>query len=218
MRDVILVRRGSKVKLRRIRRGHFETRYEPRIGGAIPLPVDRGWVSVEARYKGKRFRFVNTHLEAFGDPSIREAQAKELTAGPLDTSKQLILVGDLNSGIARHNEPERPGDDLAFGALAGFGMKDRGAVQSCCYSDIFDPAALFDHTVDHVLTKPGLKKTRAFVTGDDAGERTAVGPVAVRPRRGGEPAAPAALTAGSVQRSARLRIEDVQPRDVDAQP
>ena len=80
MRDVILVRRGSKVKLRRIRRGHFETRYEPSIGGIV-IPVDRGWVSVEARYKGKRFRFVNTHLEAFGDPSIREAQAKELTEG-----------------------------------------------------------------------------------------------------------------------------------------
>jgi endonuclease/exonuclease/phosphatase family metal-dependent hydrolase len=174
MRDVILVRRGSKVKLRRIRRGHFETRYEANIGGIV-IPVDRGWLSVEARYKGKRFRFIDTHLEAFGDPSIREAQAKELIAGPLDTGKQVILVGDLNSGIARHNEPERPGDDLAFRALAGFGMKDNGAIQSCCYSDIFDPNALFDHTVDHVLTKPGLKTRRSFVTGDDPGERTQSG-------------------------------------------
>src|ERR687895_13827 len=38
MRDVILVRRGAGVKLRRIRRGHFETRYEPNVGGVrIPL-------------------------------------------------------------------------------------------------------------------------------------------------------------------------------------
>jgi hypothetical protein len=174
MRDVILVRRGSGVKLRRIRRGHFKTRYEPSISGIV-IPVDRGWLSVEARFKRKRFRFVNTHLEAFGDPSIREAQAKELIAGPLDTRKQRVLVGDLNSGIARHNEPERPGDDLAFRALAGFGMKDNGAIQSCCYDSLFDPNAVFDHTVDHVLTKPGLRTTRAFVTGDDAGERTASG-------------------------------------------
>jgi endonuclease/exonuclease/phosphatase family metal-dependent hydrolase len=174
MRDVILARRGGKVKLGRTRRGHFETRYEPNVGGIV-IPVDRGWVSVEARKKGKRFRFLNTHLEAFGDPSIREAQAKELIAGPLDTRKQRILVGDLNSGIARHNEPERPGDDLAFRALDDFGMNDNGAVQSCCYDDLFDPNAVFDHTVDHVLTKPRLRTLRAFVTGDDAGERTASG-------------------------------------------
>ena len=184
MRDVILVRRGSKVKLGETRKGHFKTRYEPNVGGIV-IPVDRGWVSVEAKIRGKsargkkarysRFRFVNTHLEAFGDPKIREAQAKELTAGPLDTSKQVILVGDLNSGIARHNEPERPGDDLAFRALVDFGMKDRGAIQSCCYDNLFDPNAVLDHTVDHVLTKPGLKKIRAYVTGDDASERTASG-------------------------------------------
>ena len=37
------------------------------------------------------------------------------------------------------------------------------------------PRATFDHTVDHVLTKPGLKTVRARVTGNDAGERTASG-------------------------------------------
>jgi endonuclease/exonuclease/phosphatase family metal-dependent hydrolase len=178
MRDVILVRKGSKVKLGKTRKANFDTRYEPNVGGIV-IPVDRGWASVEASIKtGKKtrkFRFVNTHLEAFGDPTIREAQAKELTRGPLKTSKQLILVGDLNSGIARHKQPEQAGDDLAFKALVKFGMKDNGAVQSCCYSDLFDPAAIFDHTVDHVLSKPGLKKQRAFVTGNDAGERTASG-------------------------------------------
>jgi endonuclease/exonuclease/phosphatase (EEP) superfamily protein YafD len=174
MRDVILVRRGSKVKLGKTRKGHFDTRYEPNVGGVV-IPVDRGWASVVAKRAGRKFRFVNTHLEAFGDPAIREAQAKELTKGPLKTRKQVILVGDLNSGVARHNEPERPGDDLAFLALAGFGMKDNGAVQSCCYDSLFDPNAVFDHTVDHVLTKPGLRTTRAYVTGDDASQRTASG-------------------------------------------
>jgi hypothetical protein len=174
MRDVILVRRASEVKLGKTRKGHFDTRYEPNVGGVV-IPVDRGWASVEARLKGRKFRFVNTHLEAFGDPTIREAQAKELTRGPLKTKKQLILVGDLNSGVKRHNEPERPGDDLAFRALARFGMKDNGAVQSCCYDSLFDPNAVFDHTVDHVLSKPGLRKIRARVTGDDPSQRTASG-------------------------------------------
>jgi endonuclease/exonuclease/phosphatase family metal-dependent hydrolase len=174
MRDVILVKRSSKVKLGKTKRGHYTTRFEPNVGGIV-LPVDRGWASVEAKLKGKKFRFVDTHLEAFGDPKIREAQAVELTKGPLKTRRQVILVGDLNSGIARHNEPEQPGDELAFEALAGFGMRDNGAVQSCCYSDLFDPNGVFDHTVDHVLSKPGLKKVRAFVTGNKRSERTPSG-------------------------------------------
>jgi endonuclease/exonuclease/phosphatase family metal-dependent hydrolase len=174
MRDVILVRKGSKVKLGATAQGHYVTRFEPNVGG-LPVPVDRGWVSVEARVGAFEFRFVDTHLEAFGDPGIRAAQAFELAAGPLSTPKQVILVGDLNSGVARHNEPERPGDDLAFRALEAFGMTDNGAVQSCCYSDLFDATQVFDHTVDHVLTKPGLETKQAFVTGDDAGERTPSG-------------------------------------------
>jgi endonuclease/exonuclease/phosphatase family metal-dependent hydrolase len=174
MRDVILVRRASKVKLGKTRRGHYSTRFEPNVGGIV-LPVDRGWASVEAKLRGKTFRFVDTHLEAFGDPRIREAQAVELTKGPLKTKRQVILVGDLNSGIARHHEPEKPGDQLAFEALANFGMHDNGAIQSCCYSDLFDPNGVFNHTVDHVLSKPGLKKVRAFVTGHKRSERTPSG-------------------------------------------
>ena len=172
MRDVILVRRGSKVKLGKTRKGHFKTRFEPNVGG-LKIPVDRGWVSVEARLGKRKFRFVNTHLEAFGDTKIREAQAKELLAGPLKAKTQVILVGDLNSGIARHNQPEKPGDDLAFKALKGF--KDNGARQSCCFPSLTDPAAKLDHTVDHVLTKPGLKTVRARVTGNDPAARTPSG-------------------------------------------
>jgi endonuclease/exonuclease/phosphatase family metal-dependent hydrolase len=178
LRDVILVRQGSKVRVKNARRGHFKTRFEPNVGGVV-IPVDRGWASVEASVRsGKRtysFRFVATHLEAFGDPKIREAQAKELVSGPLKTKRQVILVGDLNSGIARHNEPEKPGDDLAFRALAKAGFKDNGAVQSCCYGNLFDPAATFDHTVDHILSKPGLKTRRSYVTGRGSGSRTASG-------------------------------------------
>ena len=136
-----------------------------RRSAGITLPVDRGWTSVEASVGKRKFRFVNTHLEAFGDPKIREAQAKELTKGPLKTKTQVVLVGDLNSGIGRHNEPEKPGDDLAFKALDKFGFKDNGARQSCCYDSLFDANAKFDHTVDHVLTKPGLTTTSASVTG-----------------------------------------------------
>jgi endonuclease/exonuclease/phosphatase family metal-dependent hydrolase len=192
IRDVILVRKGTKVKLGKIDSGNFTTVYQPNIGG-IDLPITRGWVSVEAKVKGKankkgkkakssKFRFINTHLEAYGSPTIREAQAKELIAGPLNTNKQVILVGDVNSGLQERHATGgyqfQPGDPLAFQALAAAGFKDNGAVklngpypQTCCYSDLFDETEVFDHTVDHVLTNPGLKTKKAFVTGNDVSQR-----------------------------------------------
>jgi endonuclease/exonuclease/phosphatase family metal-dependent hydrolase len=191
MHDAILARKGSKVKLGATNAGHYTTRFQPSIGG-IEIPVDRGWVSVEAKTKGKgkkkgkkaatsKFRFINTHLEAFGDPTIREAQAKKLIAGPANTNKQVILVGDINSGRTdRHNIglPELghdPNDPLAFLALEAAGFKDNGAVHTVSHNNMFDPADGFTHTVDHVLTRPGLKTKKAFVTGDDPAEMTPSG-------------------------------------------
>jgi Endonuclease/Exonuclease/phosphatase family len=182
MRDVILARKGSKVTLGATDGGNYTTRFVPIIGGIIPLPVDRGWVSVEGKVKGKsetdganRFRFVNTHLEAFGDPTFRQMQALELIAGPLNTPEQVILVGDLNSGGPRHNIPIRPGDELAWEEFVAAGFRDNGAVQSCCYPNMFDPSLTFTHTVDHVLTRPGLTTKEAYITGNDASERTPSG-------------------------------------------
>jgi hypothetical protein len=179
MRDVILARDG--VKTGRVRKGHYKERYVADVSG-IEVPADRGWLWTPARVGEAKFRFVNTHLEAFGDPEIREAQAKELIKKALRGKGQKVLVGDLNSGLPKRHKvgpglTDNPDDPLAFRALKDFGMKDRGAVQSCCYpSPLDDPSYLFDHTVDHVLVKPKVKRAgRAFVTGDDPGEMTPSG-------------------------------------------
>jgi hypothetical protein len=110
-----------------------------------------------------------------GSLKIRAAQAKELTKDALKSSEQVILADDLDSGDAKDNEPEKPGDELALKALTKFGMKNNGARQSCCFENLLDPNGVFDHTVDHVLTKPGLTTVKAFVTGHDASERTPSG-------------------------------------------
>lgn len=178
MRDVILARDG--VRTRSLRMDHYTTRFETNVGG-VPIAADRGWLSTQAKVGDAKFRFVNTHLEAFGDPSIREAQARELVDGPLDTRKQVILVGDLNSGTTKRHNIGRPAlghdpdDPLAFRVFKRAGFRDNGAVQSCCYPDMFDATFEFTHTVDHVLTRPGLKTVDAFVTGDDPREMTPSG-------------------------------------------
>jgi endonuclease/exonuclease/phosphatase family metal-dependent hydrolase len=188
MRDVILAKKGSKVDTGKVDQGNYVTRFETEVGG-LPVVADRGWLSVEAtvggggsgKGKGKgasaskkggssKFRFINTHLEAFGDPTIREAQAKELIAGPAKTKKQVILVGDLNSGLpGKHTSGQyqfQPNDPLAFQAFVDAGFKDNGA-RDTGGGDPLDPSLVFDHTIDHVLTKDGLKTKKAFVTGTD---------------------------------------------------
>jgi endonuclease/exonuclease/phosphatase family metal-dependent hydrolase len=61
------------------------------------LSFDRGWASVQASLNGKRFRFVDTHLETEASPAVQEAQAAEFLAGPAHTWGRVIAVGDFNS-------------------------------------------------------------------------------------------------------------------------
>ena len=188
MRDVILVRKGSGVKTSKPDMGHFVNQYKVNLGGVLPISVTRGWVSVDAkvaatkRTKAAKFHFVNTHLEAFGDPQIRANQARELIApageydekGPLQTKKQLIFLGDINSGGPKDKVGTgftTAGDEGAYNVLTqDFGMFNLGARQTCCYPDPNLSSTTigsfrFDHTVDHVMTKPKLKQVSAKVTG-----------------------------------------------------
>lgn len=58
--------------------------------------ITRGWASADVKHRGKTYRFVNAHLEAFYDP-IQNAQAYELLLGPTNTDLPVILAGDFNS-------------------------------------------------------------------------------------------------------------------------
>ena len=62
--------------------------------GLLPLP--RAWVSLDATFNGKTFRFIGTHLESVV-PNVREAQGAELRAGPANTSLPVILAMDSNA-------------------------------------------------------------------------------------------------------------------------
>ena len=114
MRDVIVARDGVKTK--NVKSGNYENRFETDVGG-VAVAADRGWVSTKANVDGTKFKFVNTHLEAFGDPRIRARQARELVRGPADSSKDVVLVGDMNS-----DKDDTGGDQKAYDVIhnAGF--------------------------------------------------------------------------------------------------
>ncbi len=97
-----------------------------------------------------------------------------------------ILVGDLNSALGVPHEvgtgfnSGNDGDQLAFKALAAFGMKDYGTGGdfTCCYGSALDiDEDPFDHTIDHVLAnkKAKAKLLKAYVTGNDPAEITPSG-------------------------------------------
>jgi endonuclease/exonuclease/phosphatase family metal-dependent hydrolase len=163
--DAILVRKGVRVS--HVRSGVFAHQLTIQTQGIGPVPVTRGWNALDAQIGRTRFHFVNTHLEAY-DPAVREAQAKELVAGPLKSRRTTILVGDLNSGPNLTQPPDR----LAYAAIANAGFKEeRTAKFSCCFNDDLKSGG-WDHNVDHIMAKPRVKLVRSSITG---AETTAAG-------------------------------------------
>jgi endonuclease/exonuclease/phosphatase family metal-dependent hydrolase len=174
MRDVILAKVGRRVRARNVQTGHFRNLYEPSVAG-LTVHALRGWVSADVKVgSAPRFRFLNTHLEAFGSPKIRAAQAKELVAkhgpGSPRTRLPVVLIGDLNSD----DDTVADGNRLAYKALerAGYVERSTGNPLSCCLktsilTDNFGSVTDFNHQVDHVLTdRPGrVKLVSSSVTG-----------------------------------------------------
>ncbi len=76
MRDVILVKKRKGLTVTGKRGANFKAGITVSTA-AGPVTVKRGWTFVNARLDGIKFRFINTHLEAF-IASTRLAQAKEL--------------------------------------------------------------------------------------------------------------------------------------------
>lgn len=98
-RDVILARTdlpASQLKIDNVQTEHFANLREILPGVEQP----RGWLSVDAKVRGKSFRFVTTHLEPADDATgraIQEAQSLELLAGATTTNLPIIMAGDFNS-------------------------------------------------------------------------------------------------------------------------
>jgi endonuclease/exonuclease/phosphatase family metal-dependent hydrolase len=181
MHDVILVKKRADLKITKSSKANYDADIGvPTPGGT--LTSTRGWTAVDGRLRGKKFRFVNTHLESAA-PQPREAQARELVArgGPLRVKgKPVIVVGDMNSDP---NGTES--DNVAVNILKGFGLFDlwprivkRDPGFSCCLnnSDMSDTtAAGFDHRIDLIFSKPALKGSGGKVVGKKLSDRAANG-------------------------------------------
>jgi Endonuclease/Exonuclease/phosphatase family len=203
MRDVILAKDTKNLKTSNEQSENFgpalPVDVAPMGAGPEDISVLRGYNAVDVvkkkgkKKKGKKgkkpgkakFRFVNTHLEAFS-AFFRNAQASELnTSGALTSSQPVILVGDLNSDPddpsvqgPPFSPPPGTANAAAYNTIADTGFVDRGVtVNTCCHSDdlLNPPPAAFDSRIDHILVKPGLQRLSGGLVGADADKRTPTG-------------------------------------------
>jgi endonuclease/exonuclease/phosphatase family metal-dependent hydrolase len=177
-REVILARTGHRLKLSNAQEGTFVSQVQFTVPGAAePYVERRGWLSVDARKGGHRFRFITTHLLPDGlfDP-IQVLQGQELVTGPADTPLPVILVCDCNS------RADGTGTDT-YADLLGAGFDDAWAERhphrpgfTCCQAeDLRNSPSLLDQRIDLVLIRGRARVERAFRVGAREGEKTEAG-------------------------------------------
>jgi hypothetical protein len=138
--------------------------------GLLPLP--RAWVSVDATFDHKVFRYIGTHLESVV-PAIREAQGAELRAGPANTSLPVILAMDSNAPAAPLPQDPTYMDFIAAGYDDGWAENFPFVPGFTCCQDELDnnPVSQLYQRIDLILTLGHVKVRNIALFGADPKER-----------------------------------------------
>jgi endonuclease/exonuclease/phosphatase family metal-dependent hydrolase len=165
-RDVILVNADTpSLTWSNPMHGRFTAQQTVRVPTGNVLSFDRGWASIDATFDRSPFRFVTSHLEVADFPTVQEAQARELTAGPLHTLRPVILAGDFNS--AADGSTTASYRILLHALFADAWWTNFGKPGfSCCQDEALDnPTSNLTSRIDLVLTRLALP-TSARLIGD----------------------------------------------------
>jgi endonuclease/exonuclease/phosphatase family metal-dependent hydrolase len=182
-RDVILARTDLPTSLMKVtnpRSGLYDAALPiPLPSPPAPLPptpplvVRRGWTSVDVMTRGKSFKFIDTHLEAF-HPLIQQFQSLELLAGPANTSRPVVMAGDFNSaadnsGTASYQNIVNAGFSDAWAAVF---PGDPG--YTCCHSDdLTSGAGDLTSRIDLLFFRGAdMQATEAEIVGEAEADKT----------------------------------------------
>lgn len=166
-RNAILVRRGSGITVAAERTGEFRATLD--LAADVPglvLDVTRSWGWVDAEVEGRRFRFVNTHLEAW-DARVRTAQRDELVAAVGDPGTPVVLVGDLNATPETVGMPEEYVDAWAVAGRDGDGF-------TCGQRADLSGDSTLAERIDYVWVR-GAEVAHCLLAGDREEDRTTDG-------------------------------------------
>jgi endonuclease/exonuclease/phosphatase family metal-dependent hydrolase len=165
-RDVILVNNDTPgLHWHNAQSGTYATQQAIPLPGGAPVSFGRGWVTIEAKYRGRRFHVANTHLEVSGFPAVQEAQAREFLAGPARGPGVDIALGDFNS-------PAHGSTTGTYDLLTGW-FRDAWAVNPTDPGDtsgqnqtLTNPVTLLDQRIDLILLHGAVRTVEAHVVGD----------------------------------------------------
>lgn len=174
-RDVILSRQG--VATRNAQHGTFESLGSftaPTPAGPVTLPVLRGWGSVDVQSKLASFRFVNAHLEAFGDAAaegLRYLQAGELLEAQAAIAEDhgdlpTVYVGDYNSSAPAGIAYNRLRMGVGYDAWVVDNPGSNGL--TCCFdAAVANPAATLESRIDLVLVDENVTVIDTDIVGEE---------------------------------------------------
>ena len=153
-RDIILVNRDTRgLRWWNPEHGNFaaQATFTPPLPGAEPVSFDRGWASIDGRFRGERFHFVNTHLEVAAFPEEQLDQAEELLAGPAFGPGSDLVVGDINSAA---DESTTDTYALLTAQFRDTWSIRRGPGHTCCQPPLLDnPTSQLDRRIDVILVR-----------------------------------------------------------------
>jgi endonuclease/exonuclease/phosphatase family metal-dependent hydrolase len=167
-RDVILVNDDTPgLHWNNARSGTYATQQTfPLPGSPTPVSFGRGWVTIDAKYHGRRFHVANTHLEVSGFPVVQEAQAQEFLAGPAQGPGADIALGDFNS--------DADGSTTDSYEILTSWFRDAWAVNpadpgytSGQNQTLTNPVSQLDSRIDLVLLHGRVRTLEAHVVGDE---------------------------------------------------
>lgn len=143
----------------------------PTLNG--PLTLGAGWVSVDAKVRGKTFRFITSHMGLFST-ALAAAQAQELLAGPAAPGMRVVVTADLNS------VPTEP----AHAVMTGAGFTDAWAATNpgepgftafqVPPDSIVNPISNLHSRIDYLFAR-GLEPSEVDLVGATPSSRTPSG-------------------------------------------
>jgi endonuclease/exonuclease/phosphatase family metal-dependent hydrolase len=95
-RIVMLTRHSGHLQVNTVREKYYNDFVTIAIPANEDLAFNRGWLAVDIAFRGKKARYVCTHLEALSN-SVAEDQAAQLIEWLSGTSLPVIVMGDMNS-------------------------------------------------------------------------------------------------------------------------
>ncbi len=146
-----------------------------------PVPFPRSWVSIDATFNGKAFRFIGTHPDSV-DAAINRLQGEEVRLGPANTSLPVIIAMDSNSQAFPLPQASTYLDfmlagykDLWLDAKQHYpGLQDPGL--TCCQAELDNnlDSQLYQR-IDLLLAFGDVKAQRAALYGVTQSSKTPTG-------------------------------------------